>query len=208
MRPFRFVFVPLVMAGPALADDCTKDVLAAFEKQRTSKAFRVEFSQPTAEGEAQMKIDYIPPDKMLQTVTSPAMPGEQQTMLVGDRAFAGTSGAFEELLPQYTQSIVAEVRNALGSPPQNLGAFECLGPAKLDNRDLLAYRTADKASAGADPAKVMARTIYVDPANGLPAFNVVAVLAANSDPVMKVKYSYPNDIEIIAPEHAPLQKLR
>ena len=121
MRRLFLVLLPLVAAGPALAADCTTDVVAAFEKQRTSKAFRVEFSQPTAEGEAQMRIDYIPPDKMLQTVTSPAMPGEQQTMLVGDRAFSGTSGTFEELQPQFTQSIVAEVRTALAPAPQKPG---------------------------------------------------------------------------------------
>ena len=54
----------------------------------------------------------------------------------------------------------------------------------------------------------MARTIYVDPASGLPAFNVVAALAGTADPVMKVKYSYPTDVEIIAPANAPVQKLR
>jgi hypothetical protein len=206
MRPFCLVLLLLFAAGPALAEDCTKDVVAAFEKQRTSKAFRVELSQPTAEGEAKMTIDYMPPDKMLQTVASPSMPGEQQTMLVGNRAFAGTSGNFEELQPQFTQSIVAEVKTAIGGPPQNLGTFECLGAAKLDNRDLVAYRTADKTAPGTDPAKVIARTIYVDPATRLPAFNVVATLAGSDAPLMKVKYSYPADIEIIAPQNAPVQK--
>jgi hypothetical protein len=215
MRPggryMRHCFLPLLLlvaAGPAVADDCTKDVVAAFDKQRTSKAFRVEFSQPTSDGEVQMKIDYMPPDKMLQTVTSPAMPGEQQTMLVGSRAFAGTSGSFEELLPQFTQSIVAEVKEAIGGTPQNLGSFECLGAVKLDNQDLVAYRTASKPAAGADPSKIIARTIYVDPASGLPAFNVVAALAGGADPVMKVRYSYPTDIEIVAPGNAPVQQLR
>src|SRR4029079_6174094 len=141
MRRLFFVLLPLVAAGPAFAADCTKDVVAAFEKQRTSKAFRVEFSQPTAEGEAQMRVDYMPPNKMLQTVTSPAMPGEQQTMLVGDRAFAGTSGSFEEMQPQYTQSIMAEMQQAVWPPTQNLGSFDCLGPAKLDDQNLIAYRT-------------------------------------------------------------------
>jgi hypothetical protein len=42
----------LALATPAFAADCTTGVLAAFAKQRASKAFRVEFSQPTAEGEA------------------------------------------------------------------------------------------------------------------------------------------------------------
>ena len=196
--------VLLLVAAPVYAADCTKDVAAAFEKQRTSKAFRVEFSQPTAEGEAQMKIDYLPPDKMLQTVISPAMPGEQQTMLVGNRAFAGTSGALEELLPQYTQSIVAEFNEAI-APPKSLGTFECLGPAKLDDKDFVAYRLAPSA-ADKDPTKSLARTIYVDPASGLPAYNVVAALAGG-DPVMKVTYSYPTDVEIVAPTNAPVQRM-
>jgi hypothetical protein len=207
MRALYLAALSLAIATPAFATDCTKDVLAAFEKQRASKAFRVEFNQPTAEGEAHMTIDYMPPNKMLQTVISPAMPGEQQTMLVGDRAFAGTSGSFEELLPQYTQSIVTEVNEAVGAPPKNLGGFECQGPANLDGQNLIAYRTADKNPPDADRSKIMARTIYVDPVTGLPAFNVIASLAGAAKPVLKVKYSYPADIDIVAPANAPVQKL-
>lgn len=208
MRVFCLAVLSFAVATPAFATDCTKDVLSAFEKQRASKAFRVEFSQPTAEGEVHMKIDYMPPNKMLQTVTSPAMPGEQQTMLVGDRAFAGTSGSFEELQPQYTQSIMAEMQQAVWPPTQNLGSFDCLGPAKLDDQNLIAYRTADKNPPNADRSKIMARTIYVDPTTGLPAFNVVATLAGAANPVLKIKYSYPTDVEIVAPANAPVQKLR
>ena len=67
----------------AFADDCTKDVLEAIAKQRTSKAFRVAMTQATAEGPVEMTVDYMPPDRMLQTVIGDHMPGEQQTMLVG-----------------------------------------------------------------------------------------------------------------------------
>ncbi|WP_045836153.1 hypothetical protein [Hyphomicrobium sp. 99] len=208
MRALCLAILSLAVAAPAFAADCTNDVLAAFAKQRASKAFRVEFSQPTVEGEVHMTIDYMPPNRMLQTVTSPAMPGEQQTMLVGDRAFAGTSGAFEELLPQFTQSIVAEANQAMFAQPNGLGNFECLGPAKLDGQDFVAYRTADKAPANADHAKAMARTIYVDPVTGLPAFNIVANLTEGAKPLLKVKYSYPTDIDIVAPTNAPVQKLR
>jgi len=208
MRALCLAILSLAMAAPAFAADCTNDVLAAFAKQRASKAFRVEFSQPTAEGEVHMTIDYMPPNRMLQTVTSPAMPGEQQTMLVGDRAFAGTSGAFEELLPQFTQSIVAEANQAMLAPINGLGSFECVGTAKLDGHDFVAYRTGAKAPPGADPSKAMARTIYVDPVTGLPAFNVVASLAGGAEPLLKVKYSYPTDVDIVAPTNAPVQKLR
>jgi hypothetical protein len=206
MRASCLALLLIAAAQPAFAADCSKDVLAAFEKQRTSKVFRVEFSQPSAEGEVHMKIDYMPPDKMLQSVTSPAMPGEQQTMLVGNRAFAGTSGAFEELLPQYTQSIIAEFAEAVGKP-KNLGAFECLGNSKIDGQEMLAYRTAEKVPDGADTSKIMARTIYVDPASGKPAYNVIAALTGTSPPALKVKYSYPTDVEIVAPANAPVQKL-
>ena len=63
MRALCLAVLSLAVATPAFASDCTNDVLAAFEKQRASKAFRVEFSQPTAEGEAHMRIDYMPPNR-------------------------------------------------------------------------------------------------------------------------------------------------
>ncbi len=191
----------------AHAADCTADVVAAFEKQRTSKAFRVAMQQPTAEGLADMTVDYMPPDKMLQTVKSPAMPGDQQTMLVGSRAFAGSSGAFEELLPQFTQSIVAEVATAVGAPSKNIGTFECLGTSAFEGKEFLGYRTSGKDQPGTAPEKMLARTIFVDPASGLPAFNVVASISGKDEPVMKVAYSYPTDMKIEIPQGAPVQKL-
>lgn len=190
----------------ALAEDCSKDVLAAIVKQRTSKAFRVAMDQGTVEGPIKMTVDYMPPDRMLQTVTGAHMPGEQQTMLVGSRAFAGTSGSFEELLPHFTQSIVAEVHTAV-SKPENVGQFECLGKSTFEGKEYVGYRATDKdAKPGADPKDVLARTIYVDPVSGLPAFNVVAPSGGKGAPVMKATYSYPEDIVIEAPQGAPIQK--
>lgn len=208
----RLLFVAaaaLAVATPAYAagTDCSADVLTAIRKQLSLKAFRVEFSQPTAEGEAHMRIDYMPPLRMLQTVTSPAMPGEQQTMLVDNRAFSGSGGSYEELQPQFTQSIIAEVAEALARPSK-LEGYDCLGTVKYDNQDLVGYRFEDKTHAQADATKIMTRTIYVDPKTGLPAYNVVAPLAENAKPLREVKYSYPTDINIVAPQNAPVQKLR
>lgn len=198
-----------VSAAPAAADDCTQEVVTAFHKQRTSKAFRVSMSQPTAEGNVEISVDYLPPDRMLQTVKSPAMPGEQQTMLVGNRAFAGTDGAFEELLPQFTQSIISEFNAAMGSTGKDIGSFECMGKAQYEGKDFVAYRALDKAApADTPPEKMLARTIYVDPQSGLPAFNVVATVSGTEPAVIKAAYSYPADLVIEAPEGAPIQKLR
>ena len=209
MRLFFFAAALLAVASPvsAAGTDCSADVLTAIRKQLSLKSFRVEFSQPTAEGEAHMKIDYVPPMTMLQTVTSPAMPGEQQTLLVNDRAFSGSGGSFEELQPQFTQSIVAEVASALARPSK-LSGYECLGTVKYESQDLVGYRFEDKTHPQTDPSKAIARTIYVDPKTGLPAYNVIASLAENAKPLREVRYSYPTDINIVAPTNAPVQKLR
>jgi len=211
----RLVFTILGLAivacvpAAARADDCSAEVVAAFQKQRASKAFRVAMTQPSAEGDVELTVDYMPPDKMLQTVRSPAMPGEQQTMLVGNRAYAGSDGAFEELLPQFTQSIIAEFNAAMGSTGKEIGTFECMGKTNFEGNELLAYRALDKAApAGTAPDRILARTVYVDPVTGLPAFNVVAAVSGKDAPVLKAVYSYPTDLVIEAPQGAPVQKVR
>ena len=206
-RVFAATLGLLVASPTASYAACQDEVIAAFTKQRKSPAFRVEMAQPTAEGPVNVRVDYVPPAKMLQTVTGGNMPGEQQTMLVGDRAFAGTSGAYEELLPQYTQSIVAEVKTALGQTAENLGEFECLGKVSFDGKDLVGYKTKAAADAKAGEAS-LSRIVYVDPASGLPAYNVVMPTKAGEAPVMKAVYSYPADIVIEAPEGAPVQKTK
>jgi hypothetical protein len=206
MRHLCLAVLSLAVASPAFAGDCTKDVAAAFTKQHNAKAFRVDFDQPTAQGAVHVRVDYMPPDRMLQTVSSPIMPAPQQIMLVGNRAFSGTAGSFEELQPQFVQSIAVEVKSALALPSANLGLFECVGNAKLDDRDLVAYRIGPKDKAALEPAKRVARTIYVDPKSGLPAFNVISSEAEGGKPILKVAYSYPADIDIVAPADAPVQK--
>lgn len=202
MRPIALAAVMFLTATPARAADCSADVIAAFEKQRAGKTYRVAMIQPTAEGPVQMTIDYILPDRMLQTVVSPSMPGEQQTMLVGSRAFAGSAGAFEELLPQFAQSVVSEFQAAT-APARNPGKFECLGKQSFDGKDYITYRTND---GGAD-GEALARTVYVEEGSGLPAFNVVSAVSGNAEPVMKAAYSYPTDVVIEAPEGAPAQRM-
>lgn len=201
MRPFLVAAVSMFAAFPAAAADCTADVSAAFEKQRTSKAFRVAMTQPTAEGPVEMTVDYVPPDRMLQTVVAPHMPGDQQTMLVKDRAFSGSGGSFEELLPHLAQSVISEVQTALGKPA-NFGTFECLGKQSYEGKEYTAFRSADPAP----KPDSLARIVYIDATTGLPAYNVVAQREGGGEPAMKATYSYPTDIQIEAPANAPVHK--
>lgn len=209
MRRFGLCLVVMIAGVPAgaLAEDCSEAVLAAVTKQRSSKAFRVSMSQGTAEGPIDMIVDYVPPDRMLQTVTGKHMPGPQQTMLVGARAFAGTDGVYEELLPHFAQSIVAEFATAI-SKPTAIGQFECAGKQTFEGKEYLAYVAKDKnAKPDANPDETLARTIYVDADSGLPAYNIVAAASGKGDPVEKVTYSYPTDVNIEAPASAPIQKM-
>ena len=203
-RVVSCVVALLAMFGPAMAD-CSSEVVAAMDKQHASKAFRVETTQPTAEGPVKMTVDYLPPDRMLQTVTGANLPGAQQTMLVGERAFSGSNGAFEELLPQFTQSVVAEFRRSLGKA-ENVANFECQGKVTFEGKEYLGYKLVGAPREGASPEEALARTIYVDAASGLPAFNIVGLASGKGEPLMKVSYSYPNDIVIEAPAGAPLQR--
>ncbi len=202
--PLIVVTTALALSSGAANAGCKEEVAAAFEKQRTSPAFRVQMSQPAMAGEISMTVDYLPPDRMIQTVNGPGMPSEQQTLVVGDRAFSGTAGAWQELLPQFSQSVVANVKSAVGQSQPNVGDFDCLGTVPYDGKDYLGYRTKPTPDAATNKDAI-ARTLYVDAANGLPAFNIVAPMSASAPPVMKAVYSYPSDIVIEAPANARVQ---
>ena len=192
MRAFCLALLLLAAAGPAFAADCTKDVLAAFEKQRTSKAFRVEFSQQTAEGEVHMKVDYMPPDRMLQTVTSPADArrtaddARRQPRL--RRARAGHSrNYFPNLRNRSSPS--STTRSAC---PQNLGTFECR--RKMRNSmtgSLWAIGRPKKFQPGPIRRRSWRGRFMSIRRRACPAFNVIAALSGNADPALKIKYSYP-----------------
>lgn len=206
MRHLVFGFILAATSSlPALAEDCSKDVVAAINKQHASKAFRIETTQQSAAGPIDMKVDYLPPDRMKQTLTGGEIKGTMTTILVGERAFSGENGSYEELLPQFTQSIFAEFKRTLESP-SNVQAFECQGKVTFEGKTYLGYRRIDTTRPDAKPEETLARTVYVDPETGLPIFNVVARLAGDSTPLVKVSYSYPTDVVIEAPVGAPIQK--
>ena len=202
--PLIAITTALALYSGAAQAGCKDEVAAAFEKQRTSPAFRVQMSQPAPAGEVSMTVDYLPPDRMVQTVNGPGMPSEQQTLVVGDRAFSGTAGAWQELLPQFSQSVVANVKSAIGQSQSNLGDFDCLGTVPFEGKSYLGYRTKPLAEPGAGKDAI-ARTLYIDAATGLPAFNIVAPVSGPEPVVMKAVYSYPSDIVIEAPANARVQ---
>ncbi|MFN3868900.1 MAG: hypothetical protein ACK4MF_07545 [Hyphomicrobiaceae bacterium] len=203
--------VVLAIASPGLrpnalaAEDCRSAVEAAFLKQRQQKAFRFAAEMPGEGGVTRMTIDYVLPDRMHQKVEAPGQPAPVETIAIARWAWGTQGGGWEELQPQFAQSITAHVHDALVAPPKLTGGFACLGKSNRDGAEVLGYRSLPEAGAEAAPAgqPELARTIYVDAASGLPVANVVAAIKDGTPPVFDGRYSYSGDIKVEAPIGEP-----
>lgn len=193
----------LLPAGTAAAEDCRAAVEQAFAKQRQQKGFRFVAEMPAPEGATRMTIDYVLPDRMHQKVEAPGQPAPVETIAIGRWAWGTQGGGWEELQPHFAQSIVAHVSETLVAPPQLTAAFACLGNVKRDGADLVGYRSGTPQDAAAEGGKPLARTIYVDPATGLPVRNVVEHVDGSGAPVFDGRYTYPADMKIDAPIGEP-----
>lgn len=206
----RFV-LPVLSLGlfagatlPAAAEDCRAAVETAFEKQRTTApGYRVSTEQFQDNGKIEITIEYQLPDRMHQTVVAPGERAPIETMAVAKWAWGNMGGGWEELQPQFSQSVTAHVAETLGQPVKATGSFDCLGKTQFEGKEYDAYRTAAAANATpavADPKATpdIRRTVYVDPANGLPALNIVAEHGTGKV-WARSAFSYPKDLVIDAP---------
>jgi hypothetical protein len=200
-------------AGPASSAgaSCREEVVAAFNKQRTSRAFSMAAELKGESGPVSITVEYVPPDRMRQTIVAPGQPGPLQTVLVGTRAWSRQGPKWEELMPAIAYTIIAQVREAVVEPPKDVGQFECIDKATIDGKEYLAYRSIEKAGAdtrGSTITRPVHRTVYVDPETGLPAINIVAEDKPDAVPLFKGVYAYPTDLVIEGHPEAPLAKIR
>jgi hypothetical protein len=121
--------------------------------------------------------------------------GRIETISIGKWAWGSDSdGGWSEHKPNIAKMIEMDVEKM--SAAQTVGAnFSCLGTVNVDGKDYIGYR--------ADPGKAddgveLAATIYVEPASGLPALNIVAP-TAGGDARLKATYSYADDITVDPP---------
>lgn len=183
------------------APDCRDAVETAFSKQRATKSYRFSAEIPSPVGATRMTIDYLQPDRMYQKVEAPGHPKPVETIAIGRWAWGTMGGGWEELQPQFAQSIIAHVRDTLVDPPKITASFTCLGEVSVDGQTYLGYRSSETAPAAPVDAKApsLARTVYVDAKSGLPVRNIVERADAKEPPVFDGRYSYPGDIAIEAP---------
>jgi hypothetical protein len=203
-RGALLVLVALGLLGsPALAaGSCKEQVAAAFIKQRGSRAFTMDSQLRGTDGPVQIRVEYIPPDRMRQVIHAPGQ-APLETVLVGTRAWSSQGGAWEELMPALAQTIIAQVRAAVVDPPTDVGEFECLPNATVDGKSYLVYRSVEK-----NPASTAHRNVYVDPETGLPAINIVTEDKPGAETIFKGTYAYPADLVIDGHPEAPLVKMR
>ncbi|MGK3882474.1 hypothetical protein ABI028_15835, partial [Enterococcus faecium] len=71
----------LLLIPAAVHAECKDEVLAALDKQRKSKAFRMETSLVSESGPVSMSIDYLPPGRMHQVVTTKVDNKTSETIL-------------------------------------------------------------------------------------------------------------------------------
>lgn len=195
----------------AVAADCASEVQSAFEKQRTQPAYRVVSKQASPAGEVTTQTDFQRPDRMYNKIIVPGETGVLETYAIGRWAWASHGFGFQELQPQFAQSITSDVSTALNSPAKTSEPFTCLGKQSRDGRELIAYQTAPQASPDRPVSldnPLLARTVFVDPATGLPALTVIGDPKPDGTTLISAAYSYPADINIEAPPATPAGRTR
>jgi hypothetical protein len=148
---------------------------------------------------------------MYTKVNVPGEPGALETVAIGRWAWASHGFGFQELQPQFAQSVTFDVRNKLNNPVKITEVFACLGAVKRDGKDYVGYQSEPKASPGQpvgpdNPA--LARSVFVDPATGLPALEIIAEAKPDAPALISVAYTYPTDIKIEAPDALPAGRTR
>lgn len=182
-------------APAALACDGKAEIEAAFVKQR-QQPWRTEIVAKGERGETQEQLfDFQPPDKMYRKASTGG--DSIETIGIGKWAWSnlGSGTGWEELQPMHARVVTIQLQEAF-APPRVLADFTCLGTVTVDGKSYLGYQTTPEKD---QQGNELARTIYVDPATGLPAFNIVGPPGGNGEPLIKGTFSYPADIKIENP---------
>ena len=148
---------------------------------------------------------------MYNKVLVPGEPGALETIAIGRWAWASHGMGFQELQPQFAQSVTSDVSATLNTPVATGDALTCLGKVTRDGRELVGYQSTPTASPGKPVGPenpLLARTVFVDPASGLPALSIISEPKADAVALVSVTYSYPSDLKIEAPDAIPAGRTR
>ena len=207
MRVPMFLVSTLLLAASALtaqAQEATKacgaEVEAAFAKQLKTKGWKADIVSKTAAGVQSQSFTYVPPSSMYRKVEAP---GNQsvETIGIGTYAWFDEGNGWYEMQPQFARIVTRHLRSIFMPKEKETPDFICLGDVTYEGKTYKGYRTPP----GTDGDKTgLARTIYVDPATGLAAFNLISKVGEETDPNVRQVYTYPEDLKVEAPIGAPM----
>jgi hypothetical protein len=181
----------------ALACEGKSEIEAAFAKQQKAPAWRtVAVSLGENGSKQEQTFEYIPPDRMYRKILIIGQEPAVETIGIAKWAYGNQGNGWSELQPPMAKMIAEHIQQVVTAPPKAGAEFSCLGKVAYEGKDYLAYRTAPEKT---DKGTELARTIYVDPATGLPAFNVIAETKEGAEPLLRESYTYPTDIVIEKP---------
>lgn len=193
---FTAFTLALLTAAPALAD-CKGEVEAAFNKQHEQKGYHSVVISQSDIGQQEQYFDYNPPDRIYRKVISPGEQNPIEMIGIGRWAWNNEGSGWIELEPQYSAVVVSHLRETFGQPVKVTAEFKCLGKTAYEGKEYMGYQTEPDAGANED---ALVRTVLIDPATGLPAFNIVGPVKFDGAKLaVKESYSYSPDIDIQAP---------
>lgn len=187
MRSILYAFVvsmQLFAIGPALADDCTSAVTAAFDKLRNSKAFRMETKITNAQGHLDLTVDFMPPDRMHQKVRIDGQPQEMEMIVIGEKAWSNQGQGWVALPENFSTEVAKQVKATMAGATKAEAKYDCGTEETIDGRPAAAYVAELKApevekpgmSKGSEATPAVPpnkQTLYIDKETGLPVRNVV-----------------------------------
>lgn len=156
--------------------DCSAEVDAAFVKLRQAAAFRMMTKIVNDQGSLSMSVDYVPPDRMHQTVETGTSAGTVELIVIGSDAWSNQGQGWAKVPDKFAKEVSGQMRQSLSGNKSANAAYECLGEKTFEGAKYVAYRTelppvAAKTGAGAVPGNV--QMLYVDKETGLPVRNIV-----------------------------------
>lgn len=194
----------LVGTSVAHAEDasksCGKEVVAAFDKQRSSKGWKAEVMSKTAAGVQTQSFTYVPPSSMYRKVEAP---GNQtvETIAIGTYAWYDEGQGWYEMQPQFAAIVTKHLRSVFVPEKKEAPDYVCLGDVTYEGKTYKGYHTPP----GTDgDTSGLTRTIYVDPETGLVAFNLISKVGEEADPRTRQAYTYADDLKVEAPVGAPM----
>lgn len=210
------IAILLIACGdPASAEDCTGAVTTAFEKLRSEKSFRLETQIANAQGKLNLKVDYMPPDRMHQRVRLDDQPQEMEMIVIGEKAWSNQGQGWVALPDNFASEVAKQVKTTMAGATKTEANYTCGPDEVVDGRPAKAYvaelkapveektRQEKQRKADTAPAPINRQTLYIDAQTGLPMRNLVIDGKDASKTLFDGRFKIVADIAVEPPKTSP-----